>query len=141
MKTGFSSKKTLIIVAVIIAALVGLQIYSLSLSPKQNQQDIADVGNARLVLDWGNGSRRMFEGNTIAGMSIWHALIQSAKAGNFEVDYEGDDGTIKVEKIAGVGEPEGKWFFLLNGQEVNPQEIALEPIKEGDVIEIKLATQ
>lgn len=141
MEAGFLSKKTLIIVAIIIAVLVGLQIYSLSLSPGQKQQDIAEVGNARLVLDWGDGSRRMFEGGTIEGMSVWHALVQSAKAGNFEVDYEGDNGAIKVEKIAGVGEPEGSWFFLLNGQELNPQEIALEPIKEGDIIEIKLAGQ
>ncbi|RJQ13828.1 hypothetical protein C4553_02165 [Candidatus Parcubacteria bacterium] len=139
---NFSKNKALKFIVGVIIVLALFQIYTLWFTPRDSQKDRQSSETvARLVLDLGNGSRRSFEGGTVAGMSVWHALVQSANAGGFDVDYRTQGEKVMVSEIAGAGEAAGRWIFYLNGKQIDSQAIALEPINGGDVIEVKFVSR
>ncbi len=68
----------LIIVAFLLAALVSGFIFLYSGQEKQNI-----IGKAELIIDFGNGNKRAFEGEIIENETLINALNQASKAGNF----------------------------------------------------------
>ncbi len=95
---------------------------------------------AGLILNWGDGSSRKFEGPVIDGMTILEAIQSSAESGNFEVDYSYDKaGHLQLKLLAGkLNQADGKsWHFYLNKKYVNTQDIGNFVIKKYDIIEVR----
>ncbi len=68
----------LIIVALLLAVLVGGLVFLYSGEEKQNI-----IGKAELIIDFGNGNKRTFEGEIVENETPVDALNQASKAGNF----------------------------------------------------------
>ena len=88
----------------------------------------------RVTIDFGNGTKRAFLGETEKGMTILSALRASGEAGRFEAATD-DRG--KLLAIAGIGAAgKGGWGVYLNGTSVDdlPGHVEIGP---GDKIEFR----
>lgn len=68
----------LMIVALLLAVLVGGLVFLYSGEEKQNI-----IGKAELTIDFGDGNKRAFEGEIVENETLIDALNQASKAGNF----------------------------------------------------------
>jgi len=68
----------LMIIALLLAALIGGLVF---LYPDEERQNI--IGEAELIIDFGDGNRRAFEGEIVENETPVDALNQASKAGNF----------------------------------------------------------
>lgn len=69
--------------------------------------------SARVTIDFGNGTKRAFEGESQAGMTIISALRLSGDAGQFKITT---DERGAIVSIAGVRNASGKrWRVYRNG--------------------------
>ncbi|OHA08384.1 MAG: hypothetical protein A3B37_01620 [Candidatus Sungbacteria bacterium RIFCSPLOWO2_01_FULL_59_16] len=85
----------------------------------------------RLTIDFGNGTKRAFEGEAQVGMTALSALRASQEAGTFGVRTD-DRG--RVLEIAGIAAGGGReWRILLNGSPIQDLPGHVE-IKPGDKI-------
>lgn len=139
MRKGFINKKIITLIGIVVVVLVAIQLFSLFSSKTTVQNNDSSQKMARLILDWGNGTKRAFEGETVSGMSVWHALIQSARAGNVDVAYsfKAPQDIVEIQKIGNTNVQNGEWVFFVNGKMVESQSVALTTITAGDVIEVK----
>jgi len=88
---------------------------------------------ARLVLDFGDGQRREFEGELVPRMSVLDALAASAAVADIPVSYAPARGGTVVAAIGQKGDSGTKhWVFTVNGKTgENP---ATYVVKPGDVV-------
>lgn len=94
------------------------------------------LNSARIEIDYGT-KRRAFEGDVLSEMSILEALLAASRGGGFEVRYALLRDKTDIMKINGLSEDglNGKrWFFHLNGKEIQTDEIHKVKIKPGDKI-------
>ena len=95
---------------------------------------------SQLVLDFGNGEVRQFQGLVIPGMTVLDVLNSASLGGNFDFRYSiDDDGTLKVAKIGDIANLADRpsWHFYLNGKPINVGDLGHTTIKAGDQIEAK----
>src|SRR3989344_900559 len=74
---------------------------------------VAELRSARLTIDFGNGTKRAFEGESGTDMTILSALRLSGEAGGFE---SMTDARGQIVSVAGVRNSGGKrWRVYRNG--------------------------
>jgi len=122
------SKFHLSILIVILLIVIGLVFYFFGPLGKPK---IAE-NEAVLIINYG-AQKRAFAGKVIDNMTIADTLIASAKAGNFDFDYQ--KGILK--RVDGFEQNGKKWNIYLNGTKI---EGLLDKIliKARDKIELKL---
>ena len=91
---------------------------------------------ASLILDYGE-KRRKFEGETIPGMTVYDALVQSSKAGGFSLETFMEDGRLKIKAIDGIEiQKNGNtWHLYINEEYKNMSSPLDYVLKEGDDVE------
>ncbi|MBI2055750.1 MAG: hypothetical protein HYT42_02570 [Candidatus Sungbacteria bacterium] len=102
--------------------------FSSPFSPGESSPDV----RGRLVIDFGNGRKRAFEGEVRLGMTVLLALRAAEKAGNFKtvLDERG-----RIVDIAGVkNNSEKRWRTDLNGLPVNNGSLNKTAVSAGDKI-------
>lgn len=125
---------------VLVAALFSILV-AISISPKDFfERPSTDFvkEEATLVIDFGDGGKRLFAGSTIEGMNVYHALFASSRAGGFEVKITpGKDG-VRVDEIDGVKNTEDKkWHYYFNREYRDMFSPQAQPLKSGDKVEFK----
>lgn len=117
-------KSFLIILIIVFLITAGLVLYFF-LMPEN------DSNEALLIINYGE-TKRVFLGEVREGMTIFDALLVSAKAGNFDFSFEGD----KLKRIDQLEENSKKWNVYLNGIRI---ENSLDEvfIKAQDEIELR----
>ena len=100
-------------------------------SIKQSKMEI--IGSVVLTIDFGNGEKRSFEGKIIERETLFDALIQASKAGNFSYKLDEKSNLAAVESFVKNGAK--SWHWYLNGKKISkPYEISLHA---GDKILIR----
>jgi len=129
------TKFQIILLLVILAATTIFFAYN-KLGFQDNQ---ANAGNARLVIDFGNGTKRAFEGGTVEQMTILQALIASSAEGKFAIDYTiNSTGETELKSIAGqTSTNQKKWYVYLDNELVKTSDISKKTIKVQDNIEFR----
>ena len=125
--------KWLILILVGLASVGVIYLYSLQIPEPNPKYFLAKKveKKARLILDYGNGQQRWFEGKVVKGMTVFDALNAAALAGDFKV-YTSLTG--EIERINGLENKNGqKWccYFKDNQKITN---ITERPIKPGQEI-------
>ncbi len=95
---------------------------------------------ATLIIDFGEGGKRLFAGSTIEGMNVYHALLASSRAGNFEIIMvpSGEGGGVVVDEIDGTRNTDTRvWQYYFNGEYKNALSPQAQPIQSGDKVVFK----
>lgn len=93
---------------------------------------------ASLIIDFGEGGKRLFTGSTIEGMNVYHALLASSRAGNFEIIMVPGEGGVMVEEIDGTRNTDTRvWHHYFNGEYKNAFSPQAQPLQSGDKIVFK----
>lgn len=94
----------------------------------------APLQSVRVTIDFGNGTKRAFLGETEGGMTILSALRASGEAGRFEAATDVRGNLLAIAGIGAAG-PKG-WRVYLNGAGVDdfPGHVEVGP---GDKIEFR----
>lgn len=92
------------------------------------------IGKAVLTIDFGNDKKRAFEGEIINGETLFDALSQSSKAGNFSYQLDEKNNLAAIEDF--IRNNNKSWHWYLNDKKIDKSlnEIIL---KSGDKILIK----
>ena len=114
-------KKYFLIVAVLAAA--GLVLNLIFSKP-----------TASLLLDYGNGEVRKFNGEVIEYMTVLDALVAASNGDDFKIEYPRDNLDLRSILIDGKNKVEIK----LNGNAVPVSMISRTMIGHEDLIEVKL---
>lgn len=86
-------------------------------------------GYAWIEVDFGDGTKRLFEGDVDGGSYSLDAVLGSAaQEGGFTVTIR--DGV--VHELAGVGNAGGVWLVYRNGQKLNEKSIGQLTVGGGD---------
>jgi len=116
------------ILIVVLAIVTGFVLYSVE---KPKIAEIAE-NEASLIINY-EETKRAFAGEVTDNMTILDAVRTSAKAGNFDFDYQED----VLKRIDEIEQNEKKWNAYLNGTEIQGS-LDKVLIKAGDKIELKL---
>lgn len=94
---------------------------------------------SKLLLDFGDGRRRMFVGAADGQTTILIALYSSAQYGKFEVRYYLDSyGNTDIQAIGAQIDGSGKsWRFSLNQEEISEADLNRVIVHRGDLIEAR----
>ncbi len=94
------------------------------------------IGKAVLTVDFGNNKERNFEGEIIEGETLFEALNQASKAGNFSYKLDEKNNLATVDSF--TRNKNKSWHWYLNDKKIDKPlgEIIL---KSGDKILIKYA--
>ncbi len=92
------------------------------------------IGKAVLTVDFGDGKERNFEGEIIEGETLFDALIQASKAGNFSYKLDEKNNLAAIEDFIRNNNKSWHWYLNDNKIDKSPNEIIL---KSGDKILIK----
>jgi len=122
------SKFYLPILIVVLAIVTGFVLYSVE---KPKIAEIAE-NEASLIINY-EETKRAFAGEVTDNMTILDAVRTSAKAGNFDFDYQED----VLKRIDEIEQNEKRWNAYLNGTEIQGS-LDKVLIKAGDKIELKL---
>ncbi len=93
-----------------------------------------------LVLDFGNGVSRKFQGPAIPGMTILETIYAASANNDLDFRYSIDEnGVLKIAKIGNVVNLTDaiRWNFYLNGRSINGGDINRAIIRAGDRIDAK----
>jgi hypothetical protein len=114
------------LILILIALIIGSLIYYLALQIFQLPEPrLANFSpKARLVLDYGNGHQRWFEGRVINGMTLFDALTASAAAGNFNFQISPAG---QIEAVDNISNSDKKWRCYLNDNQM------IEDVKEQEI--------
>ena len=92
------------------------------------------IGKAVLTIDFGDDRKRNFEGEIINGETLFDALNQASKAGNFSYQLDEKNNLAAIDSF--TRNKNKSWHWYLNDKKIDksPNEIIL---KSGDKILIK----
>jgi len=92
------------------------------------------IGRAALTIDFSDGNKRNFEGEIIEGETLFDALNQTSKAGNFSCKLDEEDNLAAIDSF--TRNKNKSWYWYLNDKKIDKPlgEIIL---KSGDEILIK----
>lgn len=103
---------------------------------KKQSDDIARleskiIGRAALTIDFSDGNKRNFEGEIINGETLFDALNQASKAGNFSYQLDEKNNLAAIDSF--TRDKNKLWHWYLNDKKINKPlgEIIL---KSGDEI-------
>jgi len=132
----------LIAAAVLLLILIG-SIATWFPSAKKQNGDITTqflepkiIGKAVLAIDFGDDRKRNFEGEIINGETLFDALNQASKAGNFSYQLDEKNNLAAIDSF--TRDKNKSWHWYLNDEKIDKPlgEIIL---KSGDKILIKYA--
>ena len=94
------------------------------------------IGKAVLAIDFGDDRKRNFEGEIINGETLFDALNQASKAGNFSYQLDEKNNLAAIDSF--TRNKNKSWHWYLNDEKIDKPlgEIIL---KSGDKILIKYA--
>ncbi len=94
------------------------------------------ISKAVLTIDFGDGSKRNFEGEIIDGETLFDALGQTSRAGNFSYQLDEKNNLAAIDSF--TRDKNKSWHWYLNDKKIDKPlgEIIL---KSGDKILIKYA--
>lgn len=136
-KKLIKNDKVLMFSTALILIISGLVIWRFSYVEKyedyQNQAP-GIIGKATLIIDFGGGKKRAFEGEIVENETIVDILNQASKAGNFSYKLDEKSRLVAVESF--LKDDEKFWQGYVNNQKIDKplNEII---IKNGDDILIK----
>ena len=92
------------------------------------------IGKAVLTIDFGDDRKRNFEGEIINGETLFDALNQASKAGNFSYRLDEKNNLAAIDSF--ISNKNKSWHWYLNDKKINEPlgEIIL---KSGDKILLK----
>jgi hypothetical protein len=133
---------------VVVIVLAGVAFFYLKLpvvprptvsSTKPSPSSIVTSGKARLVIYFGDGTARTFEGNVSQDMTILQSLDSASMGAGFDLKYSiAKNGSVNLESIDGaVNMAPKKWSFYLNQKAVPSTDLNMVKIQNGDLIEAK----
>lgn len=111
-------------VAVLLLILSGAIVWSAGFKNKNNP-NIPQVllpkiiGKANLTVDFGDGSKRTFEGDIIGNEILSDVLSQAAQAGNFSYKLDEKNNLVSIGKSINNGKR--SWHWYINGKKINEQ--------------------
>lgn len=128
-------------VTVVVALLVlafGLGNYS----AKDNNSHTDTNGGASLLIDYGDGKQRKFEGPVTNSMSIQMALLAVENGGSsLDIKYSADGSnsdTVYIKSINGhANNILDSWKIYLNDHLISEEKLNGTPVKTGDFIELR----
>lgn len=137
-KDNIKDDYILIVVAVLLLILGGGAIFWSS--NVKNNNSVSRVlppkiiGQAALIIDFGNGEKRAFGGDIVENETLVGVLIQASKAGNFSYKLDQKNNLAAVERFTNDGQK--SWHWYLNDKKIDKRfsEII---VKDGDNILIK----
>ena len=92
------------------------------------------IGQAELTIDFGNGEKRVFEGEIIEGETLVDALNQAANAGLFYYQLDGENNVAAIESY--TSNKNKSWYWYLDDKKVGGSSKGI-ILKSGDKILIK----
>ena len=100
---------------------------------------VATQGTASILINFGGGDVRKFEGGLVEGMTAFDALTRAVKAGGFNFETVVEDGSINVKTI---GQKEhitdgGRWQLYLNDEYENYNSPLDFELEDGDEVEFR----
>lgn len=135
-KKNIKNDYILIVVAVLLLALSGGIIFWSSNIKNNNGASLSSqiIGKAILTINFGDNTKRAFEGDIIDNETLAIVLIQASKAGNFSYKLDEKNNLMAINSFS---QKNGKsWQWYLNGKKIDKplNEIIA---KDGDNILIK----
>jgi len=100
------------IVALLLAVLVGSLVFLYSGEEKQRI-----IGKAELIIDFGDGNKRAFEGEIVENETIVDALNQSSKIGNFSYKIDEKNNLSAINNF--TGDKDKAWRWYLNDKKID----------------------
>ncbi|MDO8743195.1 MAG: hypothetical protein Q7J30_01375 [Candidatus Azambacteria bacterium] len=98
--------------ALLLLGLSGFTAWFLDKNNSASQPKLpAIIGMAVLTIDFGDGSKRSFEGEIVAGETSLDALAQASKAGNFSYKMNGNNELIAIENVAQKKNKRWRWYL------------------------------
>lgn len=128
-------------VAIFVISGIVVFFFKFDLPASPASRPVSQANQAYLVLDFGENTKKKFQGLVAPNMTIFEALYSASVNGDFNFRYSiNKNGVLEIAKIGDTinnlaGGP--SWHFFLNGQPVDAGEINNIKIKEGDSIEAK----
>ena len=96
----------------------------------------APRNEAKVMINFGDGQKRAFQGAIIEGMSVYHALLASTTAGNLELEVAQNQEGSSVEKIDAVSNNGSRnWEYHLNGKPQDRNSLEERLVRPGDTVE------
>lgn len=92
------------------------------------------LGKAELIINFGDGKERNFGGEIIEGETLFDALNQASKAGNFSYQLDEKNNLAAIDNFARNKNKSWRWYLNDKKIDKSPNEIIL---KSGDEILIK----
>ncbi|MDP2638862.1 MAG: DUF4430 domain-containing protein [Candidatus Azambacteria bacterium] len=118
-KTGQLDDSTLIPAAALLLILVSGYIFWFS-GEREQQLSQAQapkiLGKATLTIDFGDNSKRSFEGEIVDGETLFDALAQSSRAGDFSYELDENNNLSAIENFSGNNKK--SWQYYLNGEKI-----------------------
>ena len=102
----------LMITALLLAALVGGLAFLYSGEEKQNI-----IGKAELMIDFGDGNKRAFEGEIVENETPVDALNQASKIGNFSYKIDEKNNLSAINNF--TGDKDKTWQWYLNDKKMD----------------------
>lgn len=103
------------ILFLILSTIVIFQPSFLKFWPKTKSPQI--IGKAVLTIDFGNDTKRIFEGDIINNETFVSVLIQASKAGNFSYKLDEKSNLAAIENY--TNDKTKSWQWYLNNKKVN----------------------
>ncbi len=91
--------------------------------------NLSESQAARLILDFGNGQQRWFEGEVIDGMTMYDALSASALAGNLKLQVSPAGQLAAVDNLISNSNVK-QWNCYLGNQKIT--NIKQQKVKQGE---------
>lgn len=81
----------------------------------EKKQDI--IGKAELIIDFGGGNKRAFEGNIVKNETLIDALNQASRVGNFSYKIDGKNNLSTINNFANSQNKAWRWY--LNDEKID----------------------
>lgn len=129
----------LILASVILLVLVGGGLVWLSGGRERGisqSQAPKILGKAILTIDFGDNTKRSFEGDIVEGETLFDVLTQAAKAGNFSYQVDEGNNLSAIESFSKNNKQ--SWQYYVNGKKVGETLNSI-ILQAGDEIVVKYA--
>ena len=120
IKTNENQRKDLFLISisillVVLTVFIIFQFSSFLLNPRKSLHRI--IGSAYLTIDFGNGTKRVFNGEIVENENLLDVLTQTSKAGVFSYGLNEKNDLISVDTF--MNNSKKSWYWYLNGEKIN----------------------
>lgn len=129
----------LIFSAIALLIMVAFAVFSFSSNKLGDKLVVAPetpkiIGRAVLTIDFGNGTKRAFEGDVVENETLLDALTLTSKAGNFRYELDKKMNLAAIETFTATNGK--KWQLRINDKKID-KPLSEVILKDGDNILIK----